>query len=82
MLEVLPPLQSLQVEYMDGLLRRWVESDERRGFISRADAGTINQLIDPESSQYAFHRQDLHYMEGVTVYLGEAVQVGRMGARK
>ncbi len=73
MLEVLPPLQPLQVEYMTGLLNRWVESDERRGFISRADAETINNLIDPESPRYAFHRQDLHYMEGVTVYLGEVV---------
>ena len=73
MLEVLPPLQPFQVEHMTGLLSRWVESDERRGFVSQEDAETINNLIDPESPQYAFHRQDLHYMEGVTVYLGEAL---------
>jgi len=73
MLEVLPPLQPLQVEYMTGLLSHWVESDERRGFISEEDAETINKLLDQESSDYAFHRPDLHYMEGVTVYLGEAL---------
>ena len=73
MLEVLPPLQTLQVEFMTNLLRHWVDSDERRGFISLEDAETINKLIDPECPQYAFDRQDLHYMEGVTVYLGEAV---------
>lgn len=73
MLEVLPPLETMQVEYMTGLLRRWVESDERRVFISQEDADTISKLINPNSPQYAFHRQDLHYMEGVTVYVGEAV---------
>ena len=72
MLEVLPPLQPVQVEFMTNLLRRWVESDQRRGFISQADAETIVALIDTESAQYAFKRQDLHYMEGVTVYLGKA----------
>ena len=73
MLEVLPPLQTVQVEFMSNLLRRWVESDERRVFISQEDADTINKLIDPNNPQYAFHRQDIHYMEGVTVYVGEAV---------
>ncbi len=73
MLEVLPPLQPLQIEFMTNLLRRWVESDERRGFIGQEDADTINKLIDPKGSLYAFYRQDLHYMEGVTVYLGNAV---------
>lgn len=71
MLEVLPPLESLQIEFMTNLLKRWVESDERLEFIAQEDGETINRLIDPNSPQYAFHRQDLHYMEGVTVYLGE-----------
>lgn len=73
MLEVLPPLETIHVEFMTNLLRRWVESDERLGFIAKEDVETIKKLIDPQSTLYAFKRQDLHYMEGVTVYLGEAV---------
>lgn len=72
MLEVLPPLQTVQVEFMSNLLRRWVESDERRGFIIQEDADTINKLLEPNGPKYAFNRQDLHYMEGVTVFLGTA----------
>ena len=72
MLEVMPPLQTLEVEFMTNLLRRWVESEERRGFIGDEDAESINKLIDPDDSQYAFNRSDLHYMEGVTIYLGTA----------
>ena len=58
--------------FMTNLLRRWVESEERRGFIGDEDAESINKLIDPDDSQYAFNRSDLHYMEGVTIYLGTA----------
>ena len=72
MLEVLPPLQTVQVEFMSNLLRRWVESDERRAFIIQEDADTINKLLETNGPQYAFNRQDLHYMEGVTVFLGTA----------
>ena len=72
LLELLPPFTSLQVEYMTGLLERWVTNDERRSFISDEDADLIRQIIDIECPHYAFHRQDLHYLEGVTVYVGEA----------
>jgi SAM-dependent methyltransferase len=72
LLELLPPFNSVQVEYMAGLLERWVTSDERRSFISDEDAYVIRQLIDVESPHYVFHRQDLHYLEGVTVYVSEA----------
>ena len=73
LLELLPPFSSLQVEYMTHLLERWVTSDERRSFISPEDANTIQQLLDTGSPYHAFNRQDLHYLEGVTVYVGEAV---------
>ena len=72
MLEVLPPLKSLEVEFMTNLLRRWVESEERRGFIGQEDADAILKLIDADGPNNAFTREDLHYMEGVTVYLGTA----------
>ena len=72
LLELLPPFTGVQVEYMTGLLGRWVGSDERRAFITDEEAGVIAQLIDPESPRYAFNRRDLHYVEGVTVYVGEA----------
>lgn len=72
LLEQLPPFSSLQVEYMALLLSRWVQSDERRAFINDQDAEVIQQLVEPKDSCYAFNRQDLHYIEGVTVYLGQS----------
>jgi SAM-dependent methyltransferase len=72
LLELLPPFSSVQVEYMTGLLERWVTSDERLSFISDDDAGVIQQIIDKDSPHYVFNRPDLHYLEGVTVYVGEA----------
>jgi ubiquinone/menaquinone biosynthesis C-methylase UbiE len=70
-LEVLPPLTDFQAGFMKGLLSRWVESDECRAFISDEDAKSIEQLIEPESPRYTINRQDLHYMEGVMVYVGK-----------
>jgi hypothetical protein len=72
LLELLPPYTRLQVEFMTHLLDRWVTSDERRSFISAEDADAIQQILDAASPHYAFNRQDLHYLEGVTVYVGEA----------
>lgn len=72
LLELLPPFTDLQVEYMMRLISRWVESDERRVFLSDEDADIIAQLVNSEAPRYAFKRQDLHYLEGVTVYLGRA----------
>ena len=70
LVELLPPFTGVQVEYMSRRLSRWVSSEERRAFISDEDADVIQRLIDPESPRYAFKRQDLHYIEAVTVYLG------------
>ena len=72
LVEHMPPFSESQVEYMTRLFSRWVNSEERREFISDEDANAIQQLIDPESPCYAFKRQDLHYIEAVTVYLGRA----------
>ena len=72
LLEQLPPFSELQVEYITLLFSRWVNSEERRNFISDEDANVIQQLIDPEGPCYAFKRQDLHYIEAVTVYVGRA----------
>ena len=70
-LEILPPLADFQAGFMKALLSRWVESDERRVFISDEDAKNIEQLLEPESPRYSLNRQDLHYIEGVTVYMGK-----------
>ena len=72
LLEQMPPFTELQVEYMARLLSRWVDSDERRTFISDEDADVIQQLVDVDSPRYVFNRQDLHYIEAITVYLGKA----------
>ena len=72
LLELLPPFAQVQQEYMVRLLNRWVNSDARRAYISDEDAGIIGKLVTPGSPQYVFDRKDLHYIEGLTVYLGEA----------
>ena len=72
LVELLPPFNDDQTAYMRGHLARWVDSEERRALLTREDAETIDQLIDSESEHYAFRRMDLHYLEAVTVYVGEA----------
>ena len=72
LVEQLPPFNDDQTAYMRGQLARWVESDERRSLLSHDDAEAVDQLVDPESEHYAFRRMDLHYLEAVTVYVGEA----------
>jgi SAM-dependent methyltransferase len=71
LVELLPPFTGVQIEYMTGLLDRWVASDERKSFIGEEDAEVIRQIIDTDSSHYIFKRSDLHCLEGVSVYLGE-----------
>lgn len=71
-LELLPPFDHVQVEYISRLLSRWVESDERRAFINDEDAEVIAKLIGTNGPHYAFNRPDLHFVEGVTVYTGKA----------
>jgi SAM-dependent methyltransferase len=71
-LELLSPFTQLQEQFITNLLERWVSSDERRSFISGEDAGTIQKLLDTDDPCYVFKRQDLHYLEGVTVYAGNA----------
>ena len=72
MLELLPPFSHAHTEFMLNLIKRWVNSEERTAFISAEDAEAIRQLTDPQSPDYAFNRDDLHYMEGITVYTGQA----------
>ena len=72
MLELLPPFSHVQTEYMLSLIDRWVNSEERMAFITPEDAEAIRLLTDPQGSEYAFNRQDLHYMAGLTVYTGQA----------
>ena len=71
-LESLPPFSHVQVEFMLNLLKRWVENEERAAFINSEDADVIRRLTDPQSPDYAFNRSDLHFMEGLTVYTGQA----------
>ena len=71
LLEHLPPFAESQVEYMARLFSRWVDSDERRRFISDEDADVIQQLLDPDGQRYLFNRHDLHYIEVVTIYMGK-----------
>ena len=72
MLEALPPFSHVQVEFMLNMLKRWVDSEERAAFITGDDAAVIKRLIDPQSPDYVFNRNDLHFMEGLTVYTGQA----------
>jgi SAM-dependent methyltransferase len=72
LVELLPPFNDNQTAYMRGQLARWAENEERRTLLSPDDAEAIEQLIDPEGEHYAFRRMDLHYLEVVSVYVGEA----------
>ena len=72
LVELLPPFNDNQTAYMRSQLARWAENEERRALLGRDDAEAIDQLIDPESEHYAFRRMDLHYLEAVSVYVGEA----------
>ena len=72
MLESLPPFSDTQAEFMLSMIKRWVDNEERSAFINGDDSAAIKRLIDPHGPDYAFNRSDLHYMEGLTVYTGQA----------
>lgn len=72
MLELLPPFSHVQETFMLNLLNRWANREEYKAFVTVEDAEAIHRLTDSRSPDYAFNRKDLHYMEGLTVYTGQA----------
>jgi len=73
MLEILPPFSHVQTEFMLNILNRWVNNEERKEFLSSEDAEVVQRLTESGNPEYAFNRSDLHYMEGLTVYTGQAL---------
>ena len=47
-----------------------MEDEERHEYLSAADRETLSRLIDTGGPDYVFDRPDLHFMEGITVYVG------------
>jgi ubiquinone/menaquinone biosynthesis C-methylase UbiE len=70
MLEAIAPFTDVQISYMGRHLRRWIDNDERRGFLLPGDADILAALVDPMSEHFVFSRTDLYLHEQVTVYVG------------
>ncbi|MDA1258187.1 MAG: hypothetical protein O3C10_10170, partial [Chloroflexi bacterium] len=68
--EFLPPFSDSQKNFMIGGLTRWAEDEEREGYMSETDRSVLKRLIDPDDPEYVFNRPDLHFIEGITVYVG------------
>lgn len=72
-LDLLPPFDAAQSEFIVHRLRRVLERDQEAygPFLSDEDCETLKQLIDPRSPHYILKRSDLHIRYGVCVYVGQ-----------
>ena len=68
--EFLTPFTDEQKTFLMGGLVRWVDDESREGYLSRRDRSALKRLVDPEDDEYVFKRPDLHFIEGITVYVG------------
>lgn len=72
-LDLVPPFDAMQSEFIVYRLRRVLERDQEAygPFLSEEDRETLKQLLDPQSSHYILKRTDLHVRYGVSVYVGQ-----------
>jgi SAM-dependent methyltransferase len=72
-LDLLPPFDAAQSEFIVYRLRRVLERDQEAygPFLSDEDCETLKQLLDPQSPHYILKRTDLHVRYGVCVYVGQ-----------
>ncbi len=68
--EFISPFSEAQVAHLLAGLTEWVEAEARAEYLPEADRLALARLIDPNDSEYVFDRPDLHFMEGVTIYVG------------
>ena len=71
--EFLQPFSEEQQTFLLGGLTRWAEDEAREDYLSESDRSALKRLIDPDDSEYVFNRPDLHFIEGITVYVGTSV---------
>jgi SAM-dependent methyltransferase len=68
--ELLPPFTAEQEAYLAGVLL-WLRGSEMlRRALSDEDQQTLEALTDPEGAHYALRRDDLHFVDAATVYIG------------
>jgi hypothetical protein len=53
-----------------GGLTRWATDESREDYLSESDRSALKRLIDPDDAEYVFGRPDLHFIEGITIYVG------------
>ena len=68
--EFLPPFSEEQQTFLLGGLTRWATDESREDYLSEEDRSALKRLIDPDDVEYVFNRPDLHFIEGITVYVG------------
>lgn len=68
--EFLPPFTDEQKTFLLGGLTRWATDEAREDYLPASDRTTLRRLIDPDDVEYVFNRPDLHFIEGITVYVG------------
>jgi ubiquinone/menaquinone biosynthesis C-methylase UbiE len=71
--EFLAPFTELQQSFLLGGITRWATDESRRDYLSEKDRSALKRLIDPGDVEYVFNRPDLHFIEGITVYVGSGV---------
>ena len=70
--EFVQPFTEEQQTFLLGGLTRWAEDEGREAYLSGADRSALKRLIDPDDNEYVFNRPDLHFIEGITVYVGSS----------
>jgi ubiquinone/menaquinone biosynthesis C-methylase UbiE len=68
--EFLPPFTEEQQTFLLGGLTRWATDESREDYLSESDRSALKRLIEPDDAEYVFGRPDLHFIEGITVYVG------------
>ncbi len=68
--EFLQPFSEEQQTFLLGGLTRWATDESREDYLSEEDRSALKRLIDPDDVEYVFNRPDLHFIEGITVYVG------------
>ncbi|MDP6823322.1 MAG: methyltransferase domain-containing protein [Dehalococcoidia bacterium] len=69
--EFLPPFSDEQQQFLIGGLTRWATDESREGYLSEKDRSALKRLIDPDDTEYVFDRPDLHFIQGITIYVGQ-----------
>lgn len=70
-IEQIAPFSDNQKSYMLGCLSDYLDMEEYRFLLTKADAQVLKELVNPHSPHWLFNRTDLHILSGSTVWLGQ-----------